>query len=923
MLCTVSKEDIDMDLSVQIEPVVQGTLCGFLLDRDNPEALLSLQVLIDGHQVACIRSDRFNAVLQQRGITPPGHGFLYRIPATFWDDADHRIELYEITTGQPLHDRALIFHQHAERQIFPYTATDIEGQRVLVVAPHPDDETFGCGGSLIRHCRAGDPVKCLILTRGERGDVDNHYETLEYTTLRQQEARRASEVLGLTDIEFRTFTDRQLDEQHQALYNLLRETLIHYRPEVIYAPSPNEVNPDHRVAISVLERALVSLALRVTLRLYEVTPAGPVNMLVDITGCVEQKEKAIRFYDTQLSRSPYLETIQSLNQYRSLTLGPQVSAAEAFFQIDAGALLVSPLESMVPSVRLALPRNDTPPLVSIVVRTQNRHRLLRDALNSLCRQTYAPLQVVVVNDGGEPLDELIPQYEQRLFIDLIQHPEPRGRATAGNSGLKQCRGKYIGFLDDDDILYPDHIAKLVDYLETTGESLAYSDCESGTYEWIGGGWRLSGRRKLFCGLEFDPERLYIDNFIPNMCVLFSRSLLDTVGMMDDRLEVYEDWDLWLRFSQNTPFTRVPGITAEYRFFRRNPYDFNTHRMEVFKQRDRTTLAKTYPRWLDRHIDALKQKKSNLEHRVALLATELETLEQIRRSAGNGQSSVPCSHRTDDTSHRPAKIAVLGFYKTGTTGLYHKILNSMDTPPRQLFEPREYRPAPEDDKRPVLAKIILGIPGPQHPVDYASFDALIKIILVRDPRDWIISWMLFLIQQEPTLYGNRKVLKTLLSMLRKKEKQPTSIAFLDILDAILSPLPNQNTATVLDWIRDLHEWFYTFERDCSNSIRVSYEDFIDGNLSELEGYVGMKLTGDARAQSVYAHVARTRSYGNWRHWFVAKDVEILKPIFGGFMQRYGYAPDWTLAEHPVIPRRTCSHYVRSSVEKRRQTNKHLS
>jgi LmbE family N-acetylglucosaminyl deacetylase/glycosyltransferase involved in cell wall biosynthesis len=903
--------------------VVQGHIRGFLLDRENPETVLSLQILIDGRQVACIRADRFSPVLEQQGITSPRHGFRYRIPTAFWDDADHRIELYEITTGQPLHDPPLVFHQHAERMIFPYTATDIEGQRVLVVAPHPDDETFGCGGSLIRHCRAGDPVKCLILTRGERGDVDNHYETLEYTTLRQQEARRASEVLGITDIEFWTFTDRQLEEQQQALHDRLRETLIRYRPEVIYAPSPNEVNPDHRVAISVLERAVVSLSLCVTLRLYEITPAGPVNMLVDITGCVEQKEKTIRCYDTQLSRSPYLETIQSLNQYRSLTLGPQVSAAEAFFQIDAGSLLVAPLGSMVPFVRLASPRKDSPPLVSIVVRTQNRRRLLRDALDSLCGQTYAPLQVVLVNDGGDPLDELVSEYDQRLFIDLIQHPESRGRATAGNNGLKQCRGKYIGFLDDDDILYPDHLAKLVDYLETTGESIAYSDCESGTYEWSEGNWRLSGRRKLFCGLDFDPERLYIDNFIPNMCILFSRSLLDTVGMLDHRLEVYEDWDLWLRFSQITPFARVPGVTAEYRFFRSNPYDFNTHRMKLFQQMDKVTLAKTYPRWLDRHMDALKQKKANLEQRVSSLATELETLEQIRHSVKNGQSHVPSTHRTDDTLHRPLKIAVFGFYKTGTTGLYHKILNSLDPPPRQLFEPRQYRPAPEDDERPVLAKVILGIPGPQHPVDYASFDAFKKIILVRDPRDWIISGALFIIQQEPALYSRRKVLNSILRLLKKKEKQPSSVAFMDILDAILSPLPDRSTANTLDWIGDLHEWFYTFERDCSDSIRVTYEDFIDGNLSALEAYLGMKLTGDARAPSAYAHVARTRSYGNWRHWFVPNDVEVLKPIFSGFMQRYGYTPDWTLADHQVISRRTCSHYVKSSVQKRRQTNKHVT
>ena len=123
-----------------------------------------------------------------------------------------------------------------------------------------------------------------------------------------------------------------------------------------------------------------------------------------------------------------------------------------------------------------------------------------------------------------------------------------------------------------------------------------------------------------------------------------------------------------------------------------------------------------------------------------------------------------------------KIVIYGQYKSGTTGLFFKIKNSLLNPPKVLFEAKEYIPDKDDDTRTILAKVILGVTDEPNWVKYATFQHFNKkIYLVRDPRDWLVSKTLFFIQQHPAIYDNPTVLGEITAVFKKKEKNPRSVS----------------------------------------------------------------------------------------------------------------------------------------------------
>ena len=233
------------------------------------------------------------------------------------------------------------------------------------------------------------------------------------------------------------------------------------------------------------------------------------------------------------------------------------------------------------------------------------------------------MEVIVVNDGGCDVSAIIDEFSRYVPISYRVLEISAGRSAAANIGVSMARGKYINFLDDDDLLYPTHVEKLALYLEATGEQFAYSDCYRVPYSWDGKRLVATTEKKLYMGLDFDRDRLYLGNFIPIMTAMFSTVLWEKTGRFDESLSYYEDWDLWLRMAEHAIPQHLSGVTAEYRILQQQSVDERALSLIVYnKHRNYWTMENLVRVW--KRLDDAQCENRDL--RQLLESTQAELLQ---------------------------------------------------------------------------------------------------------------------------------------------------------------------------------------------------------------------------------------------------------------------------------------------------------
>jgi len=268
------------------------------------------------------------------------------------------------------------------------------------------------------------------------------------------------------------------------------------------------------------------------------------------------------------------------------------------------------------------PNNDskTSSLVSLIVRTINRPDFLQEALQSICMQTYPNIEIVVINDGGEDVSAVVNDFARRVSaLQLIQLPQNIGRSGAANQGLAAAKGEFIGFLDDDDTLDPEHIADLVQALHQHPQTTV-----------VYGGVRVEddqGNVDGYFNLPFDRNRLLASNFIPIHALLFSHSLIGEGGArFDENMDVYEDWDFWLQLSLRTSFLHVDKISAVYRA--RGDSGVGLIASEDMQRQGREQLFDKWRLlWTGREINCLAQYGLAQERKLAERDEQIANLNQ--------------------------------------------------------------------------------------------------------------------------------------------------------------------------------------------------------------------------------------------------------------------------------------------------------
>ena len=204
------------------------------------------------------------------------------------------------------------------------------------------------------------------------------------------------------------------------------------------------------------------------------------------------------------------------------------------------------------------------PLVSVVIPTYQRPKLVERAVNSVLNQRYENIEIIVVND--DPETDLSHIEEMGEEVQLLNHEENRGACEARNKGIKKSKGKYIGLLDDDDEYLEEKIEKQVRQFQQLPEE--YGMVYSGVKEVRNG---QTVNKKIRSGRKFLSRKregwvyqeLLRGNMIPAPTVLVKKECFEQVGMFDPGFESSQDLDMWLRIARKYKIGKLDEALAKY------------------------------------------------------------------------------------------------------------------------------------------------------------------------------------------------------------------------------------------------------------------------------------------------------------------------------------------------------------------------
>lgn len=230
----------------------------------------------------------------------------------------------------------------ARRELQPVLTDPPAKRRILVVAPHMDDEVFGCGGTLTRAAALGSEIRVVFISDGSQGydpaRVDLTPEALavfeqQLSETRKAEAKRAGAILGYSEPVFLDLPDGRVAHAISGATQRLAQLIREVSPDVVFLPFFTDPHPDHWASNRLLIEAAAAGGLGPAVMCwgYEVWSPLVANTFVDVTAVMERKQQAMAVFESQTIDVDYPCVITALNAYRSLGAGVPRGYAEAFF----------------------------------------------------------------------------------------------------------------------------------------------------------------------------------------------------------------------------------------------------------------------------------------------------------------------------------------------------------------------------------------------------------------------------------------------------------------------------------------------------------------------------------------------------------------------------------------------------------------
>ena len=216
--------------------------------------------------------------------------------------------------------------------------------RVLVVAPHPDDETLGCGGTLLRHVSEGDSVVWLIVTAMDQSKPS----TRKLALARDKEIDLVSEAYGFVKVVSLGFAAANLDAiPLKTIVAAISEVFMEFEPEIVYLPYRNDAHSDHTVtfdAVVACSKTFRNPSVKTILAyetlsetnfgLHPEDPGFKPNVFVSVSEFIEKKKSIMEIYSSELKEHPFPRSVKAIESLAILR-GSQSGAdgAEAFLLI--------------------------------------------------------------------------------------------------------------------------------------------------------------------------------------------------------------------------------------------------------------------------------------------------------------------------------------------------------------------------------------------------------------------------------------------------------------------------------------------------------------------------------------------------------------------------------------------------------------
>jgi LmbE family N-acetylglucosaminyl deacetylase len=222
--------------------------------------------------------------------------------------------------------RRLLGRLHRVTHRMPVERREIKPGRVLIVAPHMDDEVIGPGGTLAMHKQAGSAIGVVYVSDGAGGSPP---------AVRKQEAEACARLMGFEIVAYLDFPDGDLSRYEDRIATRVREIIVRWKPTQIMCPFLTDHHRDHEATA-----ASVALALRESdwdgeVWGFEIWSTIWPNVVIDISPVVEKKKAGIACHASQIANMGYIDAALGLNRYRGLRV--DVPYGEAFHVCSAAA----------------------------------------------------------------------------------------------------------------------------------------------------------------------------------------------------------------------------------------------------------------------------------------------------------------------------------------------------------------------------------------------------------------------------------------------------------------------------------------------------------------------------------------------------------------------------------------------------------